>query len=689
MVRALAVAMWVTLVASAASQDGFQPFDIRTVGVSQGGYIIAAPISRDSIGFIDMSGRVVFQRGVGLHTNLQTYRDNRASVFTGNFGYFVYVLFDSTLAPVDTMAVTSPYYTDSHEGLYWSDSTFMMLGLDYRSFDMSQIVTGGQSNASLMTTVIQERHIRTDSVLFEWNAFGRIPVTDATPDVELRQRTIDYIHANSIARDANGDLLVSCRHLDEVIMVRRSDGSIAWRLGGVESKNRQFRFIDDDHDGVQGFSHQHSAFITRTGTILLFDNGNLKPIKRSRVVEYVLDTVLMTATRMWSYTPDPPINSSSQGSVQELPNGNILVGYSSTDDTRIAEEVDRDGNVITQIRRTGSAPLQPYRVHHTTFGCTSVEKSLPMKGFVWFDTPDSTTGIALELGYAAQSPKARAELHHYRPHEWSTSDTNVCGPLSRRWTFAIDSSSSAMGGMRFDVSDFTLPNMLKLYHRPREGYGIFTPLETRYDATLDNGNMKTLILGSIMSGEFAIAYPWCIGPTPIYPRDGATNVPSNTRVRWSEATDALAYDLQVSLNQGFISPFLDVTTTRRDTLLENLQASTQFYWRVRKRTSTEVGGWSAPYTFTTSGIVGVVQQETQDALLIRIQKTVDEISVRSASDVNCSVHMYDVLGQCIMSTSLDRTQQDVRIARMDLPRIVVVVATTRSGQMQRTLLTRD
>jgi hypothetical protein len=37
----------------------------------------------------------------------------------------------------------------------WSDSTFMMLGLDFRPFDMSAIVQGGQPNASLMATVIQ------------------------------------------------------------------------------------------------------------------------------------------------------------------------------------------------------------------------------------------------------------------------------------------------------------------------------------------------------------------------------------------------------------------------------------------------------------------------------------------------------------------------------------------------------
>jgi hypothetical protein len=689
MVKLLSLLVVFVLSVASHAQDEMPQFSIEYNGIPQGGYYLAAPISRDSFGFIDKSGRVVFTRSVGLHTNLQTYKNKRASAFTGNFGYFVYVVFDSTLTPIDTVSVTSPYYTDSHEGTMWSDSTFLMLGLDYRSFDMSDVVDGGQSNASLMATVIQERHLSTDSVLFEWNAFGRIPVTDATREIDLRQRTIDYIHANSVVRDINGDLIVSCRHLDEIIKIRRSDGSIVWRFGGVGSKNKQFTLVDDDHDSTQGFSHQHTAILTRAGTLMMFDNGNLKPQRRSRVVEYYLDTVAMTATRMWSYTPDPPIYCPSQGSVEELGNGNILVGYSSTEDTRIAEEVDRTGAVVARIRRTSDYPLQPYRVLHTTLGCTSIDTVVEYRSFFWYRDSDSSAGLALELGYLSSPMRSRAELHHYRPHEWSTEDSSVCGPLSHRWTFSYDSSVTVMGGMRFDVSDFALPFMLQLYHRPREGYGPFKLVKTGFDATLNNGALKTLILSDVISGEFALAYPWCIHPTPIYPSVGAVNIPQTTRLRWSEVPDAIAYDLQLSVNESLSSPFVDVTTTRLDTTIRGLAPSTQYHWRVRKRTAAGPGAWSAIYTFTTAATVSVATDTRSMHNSINIRIDGDALHVADPNRECSTAQVFDLLGALIVTGEIDHATGIVRGVNINaLPRVAVVCVGDGNGVLYQQVILR-
>ena len=639
--------------------------DVR--GVPSGGYLVAAPLSPDSFGLVDLSGRLVFRRGVGFHTNLQVHGTNRVSVFTGNFGFFNYVLFDSLFVPIDTVIVTPPYVTDSHEGMLWSDSTFMMLGIDFRPFDMSAVIGGGQTNANLMATVLQERHLTTDSVLFEWNAFDRIPVTDATPNIDLRQRVIDYIHANSIARDLDGDLIVSCRHLDEVIKIRRSDGTIVWRLGGVASKNKQFAFINDDHDSVQGFSHQHTAVRTNRGTLMLFDNGNLKPLQRSRVVEYALDTVAMTATRVWSYTPNPPLYSPSQGSVQELPNGNILIGYSSTNDQRVAEEIDRNGTIVMQLRRLSLAPLQPYRVYQTTFGCTSIEKMIDGSGFHWYRSPDSATGIALEVNAVNPPMRSRAELHHYRPHSFSTSDSGVCGPLSRRWMFYYDSSSTVTGGMRFEVSEFSMPQQLQLYHRPREGYGDFRRVETTYDAML-----KTMATSKVFAGEFALAYPYCVEPVPLFPSTGAMNVPSTTRVRWSESPDATSYDLQVALNPGMSAPFLDVTTTSRDTVLTSLPVSTQVYWRIRKRSSDAVGAWSDASTFTTAGMVGVHFDSRTEYSEVHVRALDGRLFVVGA-DRATTVQVYDLLGSLVASGSVEAMSGMVRDINLSgFPPIVVV-----------------
>ena len=45
---------------------------------------------------------------------------------------------------------------------------------------------------------------------------------------------LDWIHANAIEEDSDGDLLVSLRHFDQIIRVDRSGGdSVLWRLGGA------------------------------------------------------------------------------------------------------------------------------------------------------------------------------------------------------------------------------------------------------------------------------------------------------------------------------------------------------------------------------------------------------------------------------------------------------------------------
>lgn len=656
--------------------------DIR--GVPSGGYIIAAPLSQDSLGFVDLSGRLVHRRGVGLHTNLQVHGTRRASVFTGNFGFFNYVLFDSALSPIDTIVVTPPFSTDSHEGVLWTDTTFMMLGIDFRPFDMSTVVEGGQKNASLMTTVIQERHLATDSVLFEWSAAGRIPVTDATPNIELRQRTIDYIHANSIARDTDGDLIISCRHLDEIIKIRRSDGSIVWRLGGVASKNKQFTFINDDHDGVQGFSHQHTAYRTARGTIMMFDNGNLKPVQRSRVVEYALDTVAMTATRVWSYTPEPLLYSASQGSIQELANGNIIVGYSSTNDQRVAEEIDRNGSIIMQVRTTSQRALQPYRVLKSTMSCTSIARELRLGDSVEYADADSTTGISIRVRSISMPTMCRAEKHHYTPHEWRSSDSMLCGVLSQRWTLRYDTTVAVRGSLHFDAAGYASPESLVMYHRSREGFGAFTALPTLY-----NADSRSLTLDTLLYGEYAVAYTSCPESVPVYPISGAVNVPSTVVLRWSEAPDAVTYDVQVSLQSDMTAPLLDVTTARRDTIVKGLPSGTPVYWRVRKRSGASVGQWSTVSMFTTEQTVSVKNDRNDILSDVHVAVRDGQLHVTGLRNQTARIDVYDLLGATLASARVEGTDISVEgFNAAQLPRVFLVVVVSAGGERYHQLMMR-
>jgi hypothetical protein len=246
-----------------------------------------------------------------------------------------------------------------------------------------------------------------------------------------------------------------------------------------------------------------------------------------------------------------------------------------------------------------------------------------------------------------------------------------------------------MGGMRFDVSDYSLPSMLQLYHRPREGYGAFNLLETRFDGTLNNGTLKTLMLRELLSGEFAIAYPWCIHPTPIYPSAGAVNIPSTTRLRWSEVPDALAYDLQLSVNGSLSSPFIDVTTTRLDTTIRGLVPSTQYHWRVRKRTAAGPGAWSAIYTFTTAATVSVATDTRSMHNSINIRIDGDALHVADPNRECSTAQVFDLLGALIVTGEIDHATGIVRGVNINaLPRVAVVCVGDENGMRHQQVMLR-
>ena len=62
-----------------------------------------------------------------------------------------------------------------------------------------------------------------------------------------------YAKYHVLTQTKDGNLLLSCRHLDEVIKINKNTGNIMWRLGGEASKNNEFTFLNDTTDGFVGF----------------------------------------------------------------------------------------------------------------------------------------------------------------------------------------------------------------------------------------------------------------------------------------------------------------------------------------------------------------------------------------------------------------------------------------------------
>ncbi|OGU54915.1 MAG: hypothetical protein A2V66_02075 [Ignavibacteria bacterium RBG_13_36_8] len=229
--------------------------------------------------------------------------------------------------------------TDPHDFLLTNDNTAFLICVEYQMVDMSNLIPGGKTNATVIENVIQELDYN-QNILFEWSSFNHFDITDAV-DENLTVARIDYVHMNSIALDYDGNILVSSRHLSECTKINRQTGEIIWRLGG---RNNEFMFINDNIP----ISYQH-AFYPVEGNpnyYIIYDNGN-KRENFTRVVEYKIDTQNMTAEKVWEYRADPDFFTQRAGNAQRLSNGNTFINMERPQHPK-ALEVTPDGQIVYQ-----------------------------------------------------------------------------------------------------------------------------------------------------------------------------------------------------------------------------------------------------------------------------------------------------------------------------------------------------
>lgn len=150
-------------------------------------------------------------------------------------------------------------------------------------------------------------------------------------DGDTREDPWDFFHINSIDKDGRGNYLVSSRYMSCLAYIDGQTGDVLWKLGGTENS-----FRDLSAGAATNISWQHHArfqiqFDTNfTRSISLFDNGSRgegapEHVSRGLLVE--IDEDAMTAAVAAEYWNPHPISSQSQGSMQVLGNGHVLVGY--------------------------------------------------------------------------------------------------------------------------------------------------------------------------------------------------------------------------------------------------------------------------------------------------------------------------------------------------------------------------
>jgi len=223
---------------------------------------------------------------------------------------------------------------DVHELRVLSDGSYYIIGEEHLIIDMSQYVQGGDTAAVVLTNDVIHMDVN-DNELWRWKTIEHYNILDVDQYIDLTQHQIDWTHCNSIEIDPDGNILLSTRNFDEVTKIDRTTGDIIWRLGGEKN---QFTFINDS----RGFSRQHCVRQLSNGNLIMFDNGDFLLPEYSSVVEYKIDETNFTATLVRRYTRNESVFSRVLGSVQELTNGHILIGWGENQNPAVGEIDEQD-----------------------------------------------------------------------------------------------------------------------------------------------------------------------------------------------------------------------------------------------------------------------------------------------------------------------------------------------------------
>jgi hypothetical protein len=248
--------------------------------------------------------------------------------------------------------------TDFHTGLGLPGGTYLMTSYALRSGANLSPVFGGTGNVLDATFQVVSS---AGTLLYSWDAAGRI-----VPAESVRWRSAldfaypgvtgsvwDYQHIDSVVPDGDG-YLISLQHTDAVYLVRASDGSIEWKLGGTPTF--ESLTIIGDPNAARDFGGPTDAQVWPDGTVSVLDNGTNRG-RAPRVLRFRIDAQARTATLIQTIT-DPLVSASACcGSARLLPGGDWVVDWGNT---QVMDELNQYDQAV--LRLTLGYPYYSYGV---------------------------------------------------------------------------------------------------------------------------------------------------------------------------------------------------------------------------------------------------------------------------------------------------------------------------------------
>jgi len=595
------------------------PIEVDSVNNPSPGYIFLATWDRhvpavygNFIFVLDEKGNIVDSvRVKGAPYDFQVQPNGQLSYALGDFSSEVplpgedlrHVVLDQQLQVVDSFKMKNGYGTDFHEFLILPNGHVMMMSYHTIPYDMSGIVEGGQTDASLVINIIQEQDAD-KNVVFEWRNIDYIPITDS--DLDLTESRLNYSTLNGFDLDRDGNILASFRNHSEIMKISRQSGEILWRMG---SPRGDFVFEGEHEENTPYyFARQHHVRRLPNGNISLFDNGAFHEPPSSRALEYALDEEQKVARLVseWSY-PHGNIFSVTAGNAERLPDGGWFIGYGVAHANyvkRNAVEVHPDGSLALEL----SLPegVLAYRATKMPWKETADYRSFTnygvREGNTYFYADELIhTGIrvqylSLESADYNESKIIRVPYGPVQPRFIETLIT--VSPVSVIYEgLAIYSQHAELHVGLAEYPEITDPENTIIYYRKHEGQGLFAPLETRFDEV---NNELIAVLDGFGELVFGVPDHHAISHAPILyaPTEGDVLAQDTIALKWTGKGMYSSFFVQLSLDSTFSTVLEEKNTRLSSWSLAGLERDTSYYWRVNARLGSYTSPWSPVRKFS-------------------------------------------------------------------------------------------
>lgn len=245
-------------------------------------------------------------------------------------------------------------FTIHHEILENHPHEFTTLFVDKKVMDLSSVGGNKQDTVTGDGIVVMDER---GKKLSQWSVFD---VMDPLKDPKLLTTKKDWMHANSLNFDKDGNYIISFYNNGQIWKVDAKTGTVLWKFG----KGGTFTM-----PAGCDFTQAHAVHINKLGSLMFFDNGVER--KQSEVFAVVLNEAAKTAKIAFNIKLPEKIYNDRMGSAY-LVNDTTVLSCSSK--RHIAVLATTSGNLLWTV----DTAIPPYRMEF-----------LPAEKLIEFFTPNT------------------------------------------------------------------------------------------------------------------------------------------------------------------------------------------------------------------------------------------------------------------------------------------------------------